>query len=174
MVQGPGLTQDAGLGLIFGDFIGELLSIINPFSKTEKFIKNECAVGIVNIESGILTLDPVVSQTEKMTVVTKGVVDLHTEELQFTFNTKLRKGIGISASMVVNPFVGITGTLASPVIGLDPSALAIKGTVAVATVGVSLLARSLSDRFFSSKDPCGDALKKSRKQLQSSKKKGNK
>ena len=55
VVQGPGLTESAGLGLVFGDFIGEVLSMINPFAKTEKFKKNECAVGIVNIESGILT-----------------------------------------------------------------------------------------------------------------------
>jgi len=172
VVQGPGLTESAGLSLIFGDFIGELLNMLNPFAKTDKFIKNECAVTIINIESGVLTFDPMVSQSEKMTLVAKGAVDLHTEKIQFTFNTKLRQGIGISASMVVNPFVSITGTLASPIIGLDPAAVAVKGTVAVATVGLSLLAKSLSDRFFSSKDPCGDALKKSREQLENASKEG--
>jgi hypothetical protein len=29
----------------------------------------------------------------------------------------------------------------------------------VATVGLSLLAKSIADRFLSSKDPCGDARK---------------
>jgi uncharacterized protein involved in outer membrane biogenesis len=174
VVQGPGLTTNSGLGLIFGNFIGELLNLINPFAKTDKFTVNECAVAVVNIESGVITVEPVVSQTKKMTLVAKGVVDLHTEKIQFAFNTKLRKGIGISASMVVNPFVSITGTLKSPIIGLDPAALAVKGTVAVATVGISLLARSLADRFLSSKDPCGDALKKSRKNLEDSKKKEKK
>ena len=173
ILQGPGLTGNAGLGLLFGDFIGELLNMINPFAKTEKFTVNECAVAIVNIESGLVTVEPVVSQTNKMTMVAKGKIDLHTEEMQFTFNTKLRKGIGISASMVVNPFVSVTGTLLSPSIGLDPEALVVKGTVAVATMGVSLLAKSLSDRFLSSKDPCGDALKKSREQAGSSGKKGD-
>jgi hypothetical protein len=76
--------------------------------------------------------------------------------------------------MVVNPFISITGTLQSPVIGLDPAAVAVQGTLAVATVGISLLVKSLSDRFLSSKDPCGDALKKSREQLKSSGKKGKK
>ena len=112
------------------------------------------------------------SQTDKMTVVAKGEVDLQTENIHFVFNTKLRKGIGISASMVVNPFVSVTGTLLKPVVGLDPAAVVVKGTVAVATVGISLLVKSLADRFLSSKDPCGDALKKSRKQLESSAKKG--
>jgi len=174
VVQGPGLTGNSGFSLIFGNFIGELLNMINPFSKTEKFTVNECAVTIVNIESGVVTVDPVVSQTEKMTVVAKGVVDLNTEKIQFTFNTKLRKGIGVSASMVVNPFVSVTGTLLSPSIGLDPEALVVKGTVAVATLGISLLVKSLADRYLSSKDPCGDALEQSRKQLESSGKMGKK
>jgi len=125
---------------------------------------NECSVIVANIESGLITLDPVVVQTDKLTIVTQGTVDLNTEKLNIEFNTKLRKGVGISISMVVNPFINLTGTLSSPSIGLDPAAVAVKGTVAVATLGLSLLAKSLTDRYFSSKDPCGDALKKAREQ----------
>lgn len=174
VVQGAGLTVDAGLGLIFGNFIGEVLNLVNPFAETEKFTVNECSVAVVNIESGMVTVAPVVLQTDKMTIVAKGEVDLHTERILFTFNTKLRKGIGISASMVVNPFVSVTGTLQKPVVGLDPAAVVVEGTVAVATVGISLLVKSLADRYLSSKDPCGDALKKSQEQLRSSGKKKNK
>lgn len=164
VVQGAGLTENAGFGLFFGNFIGELFDMLNPFSKTEKFRVNQCAVVVASIESGVITIEPAVSHAEKMTIVAKGVADLNTEQINFTFNTKLRKGIGISASMVVNPFIGITGTLKSPIIGLDPAAVAVKGTVAVATFGMSLIVKSLSDRFLSSKDPCGDALKISREQ----------
>jgi hypothetical protein len=117
-------------------------------------------------------VDPVVLQTDKVTTVAKGKVDLHTEKILFTFNTKLRKGIGISASMVVNPFISVTGTLQKPFVGLDPSAVAVTGTVAVATAGLSLLVKSLSGRYLSSKDPCGDALKKSREKMGSTGKKG--
>jgi AsmA protein len=173
VIQGPGLSGNSGLGLIFGDFIGELINVINPFAKTETFTVNECAVAVVNIESGVARVEPLISQTEKMTIVAKGDIDLHTEKIQFEFNTKLRKGIGLSVSMMVNPFVSITGNLGAPVVGLDPEAVAVKGTIAVATVGLSLLAKSLSDRMLSSKDPCGDAIKKSREQLQTSIEKGN-
>lgn len=169
LVQGPGLTGNAGLGLFFGNFIGELFDMLNPFSKTEEFTVNECAVIVASIESGVITFEPAVSHAEKMTIVAKGVADLNTEQINFTFNTKLRKGIGISASMVVNPFIGITGTLKSPIIGVDPAAVAVKGTVAVATFGMSLIVKSLSDRFLSSKDPCGDALKASREKVASDK-----
>jgi len=174
VARGAGLTEIGRFGLIFGDLAGEILYMLNPFAETEKFTKHECSVGIVNIKSGMVTLDSMISQTDKMTLVAKGEVDLHTEKLQITFETKLRTGIGVSASMVINPFVSITGTLVSPVVGLDPAAVAVKGTVAVATVGISLLARSLADRYFSSKDPCGDALEKDRKAMESARKKEKK
>jgi len=174
MVQGPGLTKSSGMGLVFGNFIGEFLNLLNPFAKTEEFTVNECAVVIVDVKSGLVKVDPVVSQTDKMTIVAQGDIDLHTEKVNFTFNTKLRKGVGISASMVINPFIGITGMLASPVVGLDPAAVAVTGTVAVATLGISLLVKSLADRYLSSKDPCGDALKNSREQLKIPGRKGDK
>jgi hypothetical protein len=72
----------------------------------------------------------------------------------------VRKGIGLSAGMIVNPFIRLGGSLASPTIEIDPAAVAVKGTVAVATVGLSIVGRSLYDRFLTRKDPCGHALKK--------------
>jgi hypothetical protein len=65
--------------------------------------------------------------------------------------------------MVVHPFIKVAGTLASPTIELDPGKAAVTGTVAVATLGLSLIGKSLFDRFLSSKDPCGDALKQLQK-----------
>ena len=75
------------------------------------------------------------------------------------FNSKQRKGLGISASDLVNPFIKIGGTLAAPAIELDPTSTVVKGGLAVATMGISILANSLAGRYLSSKDPCGDAQK---------------
>ena len=49
--------------------------------------------------------------------------------------------------------------MATPAVELDPAGAVVSGGLAVATAGISLLAKSMSDRFLSSKDPCGDALK---------------
>jgi len=38
--------------------------------------------------------------------------------------------------------------------------VAFSGSVAIATAGLSLIGKSLFDRFLSSKDPCEQALKK--------------
>jgi hypothetical protein len=70
-----------------------------------------------------------------------------------------RKGLGISLSNLVNPYIKVTGTLAKPSLVLDPESVLIEGGVAVATAGISILAKSFKDRFLSDKDPCGTALK---------------
>ena len=108
-------------------------------------------------------MEPVIFHTEKITVLTQGVIDLNTEDVDFTFNTRLRTGIGISTSMVLNPFLKVVGNLSSPAIQLDPEGTAIKGGVAVATGGLSLLFKSVSDRYFSDKAPCATAIEETRK-----------
>mgnify|MGYP001549842159 CR=1 FL=1 len=92
-----------------------------------------------------------------------GVIDLETEKLDVSFNTKPRTGIGISAGVIINPLTKVGGTMTSPSLALNPKDTVISGTAAVATAGLSLLAKSMSDRFLSSKDPCGDAVKEMRK-----------
>ena len=46
----------------------------------------------------------------------------------------------------------------------NPTGTAVSGSIAVATVGLSLVGRSLWDRFFSTRDPCGQSLKQLEKQ----------
>jgi hypothetical protein len=41
---------------------------------------------------------------------------------------------------------------------LDPESILIEGGVAVATAGLSILAKGFKDRFLSEKDPCGKAV----------------
>jgi hypothetical protein len=97
--------------------------------------------------------------TEQLTIVSEGTIDLNTEKLDVSFNTKQRKGLGISATDLVNPFIKVGGTLVSPTIILDAKSTVVKGGIAVATMGISILANSLAERYLSSKDPCGDAIR---------------
>ena len=111
-------------------------------------------------KNGQVAVDPLLYQTREITIVSGGTIDLVSEKVILDFHTQVRKGIGLSAGMVINPFIRLGGSLSSPAIQLDPAGVAVKGTVAVATVGLSVLARSLYDRFLSGKDPCGKAYKK--------------
>jgi hypothetical protein len=102
-----------------------------------------------------------VQQTDKLRIFANVNVDLKTEKLDASFKMTPRKGLGISLSGLVNPYIKLTGTLGKPALVLDPEGVFIEGGVAVATAGLSILAKSFKDRFLSEKDPCGKALAES-------------
>jgi hypothetical protein len=160
VVQGEGLIANAGLELLFSDLLSELFNTLNPFAKKSVYTKLDCSVMNAVIDSGKVLVDPIIFNTEQITILSGGQIDLETEKINLEFETKVRKGIGISASMVINPFIKLGGSLSSPTIELDPAGVAFSGSVAVATVGLSLVGKSLFDRFISNRDPCGEALKK--------------
>ena len=93
-------------------------------------------------------------------IVGGGDIDLKTEKLNIEFNTKPRKGVGISADMFVTPFVKLKGTLASPSVGLNKKGTLLAGGAAVATGGLSLLLKGVFDRATAEGDQCEKALEK--------------
>ena len=158
-VQGSGKIAHSGLEFFLSNLFFELFNMLNPFAGKSEFTNLDCGVLALNIEDGIVTtVAPFVWQTEQVTIISGGKVDLGSEKLDMGFNTKVRKGIGISTGMVVNPFIKLGGTLSSPTIELDPTGTAVSGSIAVATAGLSLIGKSLWDRFFSTSDPCGKTL----------------
>jgi hypothetical protein len=159
MQLGPGKLAPSAYGFLMTDFLGQLFDTLNPFTETPEYSQLDCAVVAADIESGLATIAPIILHTEQLTIVSEGTIDLNTEKLDISFNTKQRKGLGISASDLVNPFIKVGGTLVSPTIILDAKSTVVKGGIAVATMGISILANSLAERYLSSKDPCGDAIR---------------
>ena len=160
IVQGKGLIANAGLELLFSDFLTELYDTLNPYAQPTEYTELECSVINAEIKSGEILISPLIFHTEQVTILSEGNINLSTEQIDMIFETKVREGIGISMGMVVHPFIKLVGTLSSPSIELDPVGVAISGSIAVATYGLSLLAKSLFDRFLSSNDPCGEALQR--------------
>jgi uncharacterized protein involved in outer membrane biogenesis len=156
---GSGQVAQAGLSLLFSDFLTELFTALNPFAKTSEYTNLDCSVVAADVVSGKVDVFPVIIQTEDITILSAGTIDLNTEKIDLSFNTKARKGIGISASVLINPLIKVGGTLAAPAIQMDPAGAISSGALAVATVGISLLAKSVSDRFLSTAHPCEDARK---------------
>jgi hypothetical protein len=143
--QGSGQLAAAGMNMLFSDFLTQLFTQLNPFTETSEYTQLECSVFAAKAESGLITAFPLIIHTEQLTILSKGTVDLNTEILNLSFNTKPRTGVG--------------GRLTTPAVEIDPAGTLTSGGLAVATVGLSLVAKSLSDRFMSSPDPCGDARK---------------
>jgi len=156
---GPGLVASAGVDLLFSDFLSELFETLNPMAESSAYTSLECLVWGADIVAGRVTVDPMITHLEQFTILSKGSVNLQTEKLNLSFNTKPRKGLGITPGTVINTLIKVGGTLKKPAIEIDPAGAIVGGTAAVATAGLSIIAKSFSDRFLSSKDPCGDARK---------------
>ena len=162
--SGPGRVGKITAGLLTKDFFSELLALLNPFSKKQDHSDIECIALSGSIEQGKLTGDPaLVVVTPALDIIAKGRVDLASEKLFGTFNTIPKKGVGLSATKALNPFVGVGGTLAKPALTLDPQGTIIQGGMAFFTGGLSILAKSFYDRLANSTDPCGDAMEQNAK-----------
>ena len=156
---GPGKVTSGLVGMLGGGIIGQLASKLNPFSAKDPFTKLDCTVTRVDIVDGKMSVEPVLVQSEKVTVTADGKVDLHTEELVFDFNTRPRKGIGVSPGMFTNPFLKLDGTLVSPRLGVGAKGAA-SGGMAAATAGASVVAKGLVDRIAGEADLCQSTLEK--------------
>jgi uncharacterized protein involved in outer membrane biogenesis len=155
---GPGKVKAGVLELVGGGLIGELAGKLNPFAAQDPHTRLDCVVTRADIVDGHVTASPVLLQSEKVTVVAYGKVDLHTETLALNFNTRPRKGIGISPGMFTNPFIEVAGTMVNPRIGVSAKG-ATAGAAAVATGGATVVAQGFWDRLRGEKDLCGPALK---------------
>lgn len=153
---GGGRLDNNGLDLILGDVLEEVLDRLNPFSDTDPYTEVICHAGAMSVKDGKVAVAPgLVIRSKKTDIASGGKVDLHRERLDLAFNTRSRKGVGISASKAITPYFKIGGTLANPRLELDPKGVAISGGAAVATAGLSILAEGLWDRWVATaKNPC--------------------
>ena len=114
LTQGAGKTRSGLISAYGGGVVTQLAQKLNPFAKDDPFMKLDCTIARADIVNGEVTVKPVVLQTEKVTITAHGNIDLRTEKLMLDFNTRPRKGIGVSPGMFTNPLIRLEGTLVSP------------------------------------------------------------
>jgi uncharacterized protein involved in outer membrane biogenesis len=158
LTQGKGRIDSAALGMVSGDVFAQIASALNPFAKNDKYTNWECTVVALKVVDGVATLDPMLAEAEKFMITGGGKVDLKTEKLDIEFNTKPRKGIGVSPDMFVTPFVKIGGTLAKPGVGMNATGTLLNGGAAAMTGGLSILAKGIADRITAQRDQCVKSL----------------
>lgn len=159
IASNPGRFPNAGLDFLTNDFISQLFSALNPFKEKSTGMNVECIAVMAAVRDGQITEKPTfVLRTPRLNITADTDINLGTEKLNASFKTVPQQGLGISMTSLVNPFVGIGGTLAKPRLSLDAASTLLEGGAAVATGGLSMLAMSLKDRLLSSSDPCGTAL----------------
>ena len=158
VVIGKGVMDNDALDLVSADILLTLLNAFNPFAKEDAVTELQCGVAQVVFEDGFATLEPMALQSDKMTMLGKGKIDLSTEKLDLQWVTKPRKGIGLSASMITNPYIKLGGTLSNPSVQLKGVEAVASTGVAVATLGISLVAKGMLDRITAEKKVCEQAL----------------
>jgi len=152
--QGEGQINMQAAGALFSDLIVSILRTLNPLSETKSFTNLECGVYEVNITDGIAAVEQFVLQTDRLTIVASGHIDLSTEELNLALRTKTREGLGVSLGGVVNSFLKVGGTMKEPSLEVDAAGSVATTGVAVATGGLSVLARGLWDRISAEVNIC--------------------
>jgi hypothetical protein len=150
-------------GFLFGDVLTGVLETINPFARREPYQAIQCVMAFFEATDGVLKTAPALLMiTDRLNIGATGTINLATERIALNVNANARTGVGISASSLLNPFVGLRGTLADPQLSLDPTSTMIQGGAAVATGGLSLVANSLFRRWFGSRQPCVTVVEQAR------------
>jgi hypothetical protein len=142
------------------DALAKVISALNPFADRDRYARLECGVHVILVEDGVATLQPLVVVTDRMKIIGHGEIDLKTEKLDLNWAAKPRKGIGLSASTITNPYVKLGGTLSAPSVTVRPLTATAATAAAFTTGGLSILAKGFWDRVTSGKRTCTKVKKK--------------
>ncbi len=152
---------DGTLDLLGADFFTELVNMLNPFAKEQKGTELACAVVNFNIRDGIATADKGIAiRTGNMNIVGDGTINLKNEKIDIRITPEATTGVGVNMTDLVG-LVRVGGTLAEPSALVDKTAVLGAGLstgAAVATGGLSIVAKGMLDRATADTDPCQTAL----------------
>jgi uncharacterized protein involved in outer membrane biogenesis len=159
LVGEGGRLANSGLMASSNDFAKQLLSSINPLASRQPTTEVVCVAYLLNAKDGVVTTDPaLVMRTAGLDIISNGLVDLHTEKIDFSFKIAGRKGLGFGVAQLINPYLKVTGTLGKPGFTVDPTGALVNGGAAFATAGLSVVATTLWDRIIHENDPCAAAV----------------
>jgi hypothetical protein len=162
----PRDVQNRLVGAIMGDFFSQLIRLVNPYSEKETTTHIVCDLFFFEAEDGVVQSAPtLLLRTDKLDVMSVGHVNLKTEKISFGVGTTPRTGVGISAGDFINPFTRIGGTLADPKLSVDPTGSLVEGGAAVATLGLSIVAKSMYKRWLRPDQSCARYTKNATKYL---------
>lgn len=143
------------LKAIYGGLIDEVVGAINPFRKSDPYTTFSCIIIPLQITDGVVQSAPsLLITTDKIRMASEVNIDLKSESLEMNIRSTPKKGISFSAGEIFNPYIKVVGTLAAPTLSMDEKGVLISGGAAVATGGLSILAKAAWDRMSRAQDPC--------------------
>jgi len=127
---------------------------LNPLYKRRVHTNLECGIYRIDIADGIATIDNLAVQSDRLIVIASGELDFDSERLALSLRARSREGLGVSLGGVANSFLKLGRTLKDPALQLDAAGSVATTGAAVATGGLSLLAKGLWDRVSAEADIC--------------------
>jgi len=154
---GEGTVSDDILKFIGSNILMDLVDAINPISDSSTSSNLECAVIRLDVKKGVASADKsIVMQTDKIQIISSGIIDLKNETLEFGIKPQAREGVEINLNSLAS-MVKISGPLKNPSISMS-----VKDTAVVysyfATGGATFLAKSLFDTATRDETPCKTAI----------------
>ncbi len=154
-------VEGSALNVLSFDFLTELITKLNPLAKPSKGSHIVCSVVNFTIKDGVANSDKGIAvMTDKLNIIGSGDINLQTEQIDISIKPEPRKGVGISLSQLAG-LVSVGGTLAKPAINVnkvEALGTGVAAGAAVATGGLSVVAKGLLNRTFSDRNPCETAL----------------
>jgi len=155
-----GTLEGVNLSVLDTFILDEIFALVMPKSEATNNLDLRCGAAILEIKNGMVKTNPAVTFiTDQITMVSKGTVNLKTEEMKLNFTATPNNALKISASELFNPYILVGGTLSEPAVGLDPAKVLLHGGAAIGTAGISILAKGVLDRVSTTIPLCEDMLK---------------
>lgn len=172
LLMANGRINNKYAGLLGSDFGTNVFRLINPNHKAEPYTKIECFVGGFNIRNGIAETTALAVNTNTMSVIGDGKIDLRTERLDLKLNPIPKQGLGtnltgklnVSLGQLARPFK-LAGTLAHPSLALDLTQTGIaigKALGGLLTVGPAGIGGALTGQSAEVKNLCPLAVEAAR------------
>jgi len=156
---------------MFGtEFATTALRLFNPFDEEKEYSEINCFVSHFDIKDGLAGSKVFVLDTDYVSLIGSGKLNLKTEELDFSVKPIPKKGIGVKGVGRLSISMGelakplkLGGTLAQPSLAVDPARTAVllgKALGGIALFGPVGIAAVLAGGSLGDDNPCLAALKK--------------
>ncbi len=150
--------QGRSLNILGGDIFLNIISASNLFREKQEYVDIECGVFNLVIAKGVLSSrEGIAVQSEKVTLLGSGNVNLNDNSVRIIIVPKARKGSGVNPSGLVK-WLRVGGSVTNPTVELSASGL-LQSTVllwsSIVSGGWALLVKGLWDRIQANTDVCG-------------------
>ncbi len=156
MLAGAGQLNEAiARSLPLNNVFATLLTAIKAKDSVKAPTQLDCAVFHLDVAAGVgISKKGLALRTDRVNIVGTGSLKLASGEIDLTFKTAQRKGVGLSIRGLTDQFVRVTGTVAQPEVELNASGAALTAGAAYLTGGLSLLAEAVFTRLTGFSNPC--------------------